>query len=227
MNTQTQPSPELQAVLSHQQTIAEARAKVEHLTQALAEQQAIAEQLRLRADDIAALETEREDLLADIATGQDKATDLKTLDARLAQLKTKQGTQAAIDQTVAGLARKLEKAQGDLKVLQEGHPRLMRALLLTQAEALGAEYVAVAMNLRTLYCRLHSLGHLLSAQGQIGSIAMNGVLDIPAFSLESVQPYVMTHRYNYIEFGNKTHGDLAPAIQSEKAELQALGVHIA
>lgn len=121
MSNNAHQTPELQAVLQNQQAVAAAQATVDQLHQAIATQNKTAEQLSSRAERVAALETQREDLLADIATGQDKAAELNALDERLEQEKkdvAKKGSQAAISQTVAGLTRKLERAQDDLAALQ-------------------------------------------------------------------------------------------------------------
>ena len=132
------------AMLQNQQAVAAAQATVDQLSQAIEAQNKLAEQLRSRAERVAALETQREDLLADIATGQDKAAELNALDERLALQKkdiATKGSQAAIDQTVAGLNRKLERARGELEALQRGGCRhRQRAVDGAEARAVDVEH---------------------------------------------------------------------------------------
>lgn len=231
MSNNTQQTPELQAVLQNQQAVAAAQATVDQLNQAIEAQNKLAEQLRSRAERVAALETQREDLLADIATGQDKAAELNALDERLAQEKkdiAKKGTQAAIEQTVAGLNRKLERAQRELATLQEKCPALMRALLRAQAEALGTEYVAAAFALKAVHQRLNGLASMLSDLGSIPAIwrGHSACIEVPAPQLETVKPHVDYINPNMLvarEFDNRNYRIL---IDKEKAALRELGVEI-
>jgi len=232
MNTTDLPPTELRAVLQHQQAMADVQSNIERLRQAIAEQQGKAEQLRVQVAEVTDLQTQREDLLADIATGQDKAAELKTLDARLTRKKVdlqEQGTQAAIDQTVAGLTRKLEHTEGQLADLQKEHPNLLRLLLHAHAEELGEVYVATARQLSGIYDRLASLSKLLEGHEQAHSISVVpiGGLQIPAFRLESVRPYVLSLNPAYItDTQRRTWGDLRPFIDAEKSTLRAQGVQV-
>lgn len=230
MSNQAPKSPELLAVLQHQEATATAQAVVDQLHQAIAVQNTNADQLRAHAERVAELETQREDLLADIATGQDKATELKALDARLTKQKkdmAEQGSQAAIVQTVAGLTRKLERAQCELTKLQEQRPALLRHLLRAQAEALGSAYVTAAFELKALHQRLSALSSMLCDLGAppiLGGRDNN--IEIPAANLDSVKPHV-----DYINPGMliaREHDQrrLQGRVQHEKAALSALGVEI-
>ena len=231
MSNNAQQTPELQAVLQNQQAVAAAQATVDQLSQAIEAQNKLAEQLRSRAERVAALETQREDLLADIATGQDKAVELNALDERLALQKkdiATKGSQAAIDQTVAGLNRKLERAQGELAALQGKRPVLMRALLRAQAEALGGEYVAAAFALKAVHQRLRGLASMLNDLGSAPAIFMGqgAVIEVPAPSLETVKPHVDYINHKMLvarEFDNR---NLLGWIDREKAALRELGVEI-
>lgn len=230
MSNNTQQPPELQAVLQNQQALAAAQATIDQLHQAIAAQSKTAEQLRARAERVAALETQREDLLADIATGQNKATELNALDERLEQEKkdiAKKGSQAAISQTVAGLTRKLERAQGELAALQGQRPALMRALLRAQAEALGSEYVAAAFALKAVFQRLTALSSLLHELGSVPSIfrGNDASIQVPAANLETVRPYLGINSNMLIE-RERSYGNVFGWIDKEKAALRELGVEI-
>lgn len=231
MTTETSYSMHLQTVLENQQAMSVARASIAQLRQAIADQQAKAGALRVQAGEVAALETQREDLLADIATGQDKAAELAALDKGLAQRVgdlAEQGTQAAIEQTVAGLMRKLGRAATELEQLEEQRPQLLRRLLNARAEALGPAYVEAAKKLRTLHDQLLCLNHLLMEQGQTHAMSMRSGLQVPAFSLDSVRHHAMTFNPTLLmDTARGTLAELTPAIVAEKAALRSLGVEIA
>lgn len=232
MNDHAQKSSELLAMLQHQGAIAEAQAVVGQLHQAIAVQQEKAAQLSAKADSVAQLEVLREDLLADIATGaQGKAAALEVLASRLEKQKkelSEQGTQAAIVQTLAGLNRKLERAQGELQSLQAQRRLLLLRVLRTQAEALGGEYVAAAQQLKALHDRLVALGKMLHDLGYVPSlfIRSGGDLVVPAFRLESVEPHVDFINPNMLISREHDSRHLGPRIEREKTSLRALGVEI-
>lgn len=223
-------SAELQAALQNQQAIAAARTSVAQLEDAIQHQQAQAQRLQEEADALAVPQAQREDLLADIATGQDKAAELAALDKRLEQHKSAvaaaQGERAAIAQTVAGLTRRLERSQGELTALQEVRPKLIRALLRERAETLGAAYVLAAQQLSSLYLQINGLGTALLNHGATQHIRSHASLKIPAFSLESVQPYAMQLRSELIVSGIETHGESLALARQEEERLRALGVEL-
>lgn len=231
MSNNAQQFPELQAVLQNQQAAAAAQAAVDQLHQAIGMQNKAADQLHAHVERVEALETQREDLLADIATGQDKTKELQALDVLLAQQKNdiaEQDSQAAISQTVAGLTRKLGRAQSDLAALQGKRPALLRGLLRTQAEALGGEYVAAAFALKTLHRRLCALSSMLNDLGGGPPIFLGqgAVIEVPAANLESVRPHVDRAIPGMLVAREYDQRHLSGLIQSEKAALRDLGVEI-
>ena len=232
MSDHAQKSPELLAMLQHQDATTAAQAVVDQLHQAIAAQQEKTAQLNAKADSVAQLEVLREDLLADIATGaQGKAAALEVLASRLEKQKkelSEQGTQAAIAQTLAGLNRKLERAQGELQSLQAQRQPLQRRVLRTQAEALGGEYVAAAQQLKALHDRLVSLGKMLHDLGSVPTLFMSSSIDlvVPAFHLESVKPHVDFINPNMLIGREHDSRHLVGRIEREKAALRDLGVEI-
>ena len=228
MPDQTQQSSELLAVLEHQKANAAAQSTVDQLNQAIEVQHAKAELLRNQAVEVTALQTEREDLLADIATGQDKTASLQALEARLEEKKkdlTEQGTQAAIEQTVAGLTRKLDRAQGELTQVQAKRPALLRNLLHAQAEALGRDYVAAAFELKDLHQRLSGLSSMLIDGGMVLPLVRGG-LEIPAANLDSVKPHADYINPNMLVTRDFDRRHLVGVIDREKAAFRDLGVEI-
>lgn len=223
-------SPQLQAVLQHQEQQAQAIATVGQLQQLIAQRQQDRAALQQRAQRVDELETQREDLLADIATGQDKQAQLQSLDAELAALKSdikNQGNQAAAEQTINGLQRKLAKAQDECDQLEKKRPDLARALLLASAEELGAEYGQAAARIDYLCRRLLALDSLLRDHGLGYSLSGRGVLQIPRFELNTMPASRALHRPNYL-FNNtgETLAATFAVVDREKTALRAMGVQI-
>ena len=229
-STAADQSPELQAVLQHQEQLAQAHSTVAQLKQLIADHQDHGAALQERAKRVAALETQREDLLADIATGQSKQAELQALDADLAQLKRsikEQGTQAATEQTIAGLQRKLAKAQDEVDQLTKKTDGLMRALLFAQAEELGAEYAQAAARTDYLCRRLHAMDNLLRTYGQTPGIGGRTVLEIPRFALSAMPKSFALHRPDHLySHAHETFAKNNQVIDQEKTALRAKGVQI-
>lgn len=230
MTTTAEQFPALQALLSHQSLIRAAQSSVKSLTEAIQVQENQSQKLREQDKAIATLKTQREDLLADIATGQDKTAELQALDTKLAQQNeaTAQITQSAIVQTVAGLQRKLENANKELQALESRSNVFKRDMLKEQAEAIGVDYVAAANQLIALESQLRSLDNLLHDAGFVPWIS-SGCLEIPGFALDSVMQNAKTYRDGGLltrpaNWGRGT--EWFDNLNQEKARLLALGVEI-
>lgn len=231
MTTQDQNFAELQSVLQHQKKTAAAQTVVQQLQRTIAAQETKAQELRAKEEGVAALETQREDLLADIATGNDKTPELNALDAAMAQHTedvSAQGSQAAIEQTLAGLTRKLERAQSELQALHAQRAPLLRRMLHAQAEALGSQYVVAAQQLKALHVRLTAMGRWLNDLGQVPTLFMNAnsSLEVHAFNLESIKPHVDFISPGMLIRRENDARHFMVEMQREKAALQALGVDI-
>lgn len=229
MTTENQTPPEIQAVLKHQEAMAAAQSTVDQLRKAIDGQQRKIDALHAASAEIEALALQREDLLADIAIGQDKSTELKELNAQLEQRKKAMASKSMADteQTKAGLTRKLELTVAELEKLQAENTRLMRDMLLAQATALGAAYVVAAKDLIRLHERIQAQLQMYVAHGGHGYIGVVGGLEIPAFFLDSVVPHALPIRPKHIAFGAKTHAESMAIARAEADSLRALGVVIA
>lgn len=223
------------AVLNNQSAIEEATAAACKLEQAIADYAHTAEEMRASLPDASAFEQERENLLAAIAIGEKGQADLDALDARLAQ--TRQQARDAqpgitgIAQTIAGLKRRLVDVQAKLQGLREERPALLRSLLLSEAEAEGAEYAGLAVALVNRYRRLKALETLLHGHGM--SIGVHGPgLHLPAFDLESVLPHVGNplpgtgQKGAIFDLRWEARQRQSEQLGQEKAHLRSLGVLI-
>lgn len=223
-------SPELTALLNHQQAITDTQEQLVKLDEAIALQKASADELLNQADAIAALEAQRGDLLADIAIGIDRAQDLNLLDASLESQKSataaKKDALASNKQTIAGLGRKRAQVHDELQKLQAQLGRFQRALVKEQAETLGGEYAELALKLANIYGRLTALNNIWVGLNGISFKAHNASLSIPALNLDAVAPHAMQFRPHLLatEFG--THAEVVPLIGAEKDSLRAAGIEI-
>lgn len=221
--------PELQAVLEHQEAIAAKRSAIEQLKEAMAVHQAKNEQLRSEAEKIDGLYVQREDLLADIAVGQGQADDLHAVDERLQKIEKEFSTQGGwpdVEQTVAGLARKLEREELDLEGLEKRGHQLMRIFLRARAELIGAEYLAAAQQLNKLYGSLMSMRLLLLNHGHF-PISLTQEFRIPAFLLDSLEPHALRNDPRFLfDASRSTGSDFAPLLAEEVGALRVLGVDI-
>lgn len=228
MASKIQNSQSLQAVLQNQQAAAVVQQTVNTLRAAIDSQRAKADQLNGLAVAIAQLEIQREDLLSDIAIGQNKTDELKRLEEILAEKRrdlSDQGTQAAIEDTVAGLQRKLERAESERVGLREEAPGLMRRLLLARAEELGLEYAACAKATHALYMQLSALGLLLQENGSNVPFVCNASLSIPSFYIDVLRPLAAANHGDKIASSHgQTWASFRPMVESEKEFLQSLGV---
>lgn len=228
MTHENQIPPETQAVLRHQEAMAAAQSTVDQLKKAIDGQQRKIDALHAASAEIEAMVLQREDLLADIAIGQNKGTELKELNAQLEQRKKAMASKsmADIEQTKAGLTRKLELAAAELETLQGKNPRLIRDMLLASATALGAEYATTAKELIRLHERIGAQLKMYVAHGGHGYIGVVRELEIPSFELNSVRPHSLLIRPAHIAYGPPTHAESMASVQAEADSLRALGVVI-
>ncbi|TXI16591.1 MAG: hypothetical protein E6Q67_14270 [Roseateles sp.] len=239
MSTVPQPqTAKLQAVIENQDAIATLRAAVAQLGSTIQQKQADAQRLQDEADALAVPQSQREDLLADIATGMDRSAELAALDTRAEQHKSAiaaaHSEREAIALAVAGLTRRQERSQAELDALLDARPNLMRALLRARAETIGADYVQKTRELLALYRQLKGLSWVLGqvndpATGAGRSLGGGGAndLSVPAFDLASVTPFGLLHQPALIAKGMQTQAESIAQGRIEEDRLRALGIDLA
>ncbi|WP_042419596.1 hypothetical protein [Comamonas aquatica] len=223
-------SPELQAVLAHQQLLAQATAKVQGVENAIAAQEQIAVQVAEHKNALAALQLKHQDVLADIAMGKDCTQERDALEAELFEVQNQiaqLNAQAAPEQTMLGLRRKLEQAQAELKELSSKTAGLLRQLIKAEAEAVGDEYARLAFALRDKLQRLSALSVLFQKYGAYLPLIEGVQLRIPSMALDSVKSH--PHKFNdnrvLIELA-MTGAEIRPFVAREADNLQAAGVEL-
>ena len=227
--TTVKPSQQLQAVLDHQKSVALAQQEVQRL-QGLktGRQERVAYALKVDGS-LRDMEKQMQDLLADIEAGEPKQKELDALRSEYARASDSLGDVGydEADDVLAGLDRKIERAQAGLKELQEKRPALMRAMLMEQAEALGGEYAAAALKTLGLYHRLCALNLLLFAHGRTMSLSTGANLELPLFELEAVRPHVDFHLKSHIVRGPFLRGQVMEFEKAERQWFANLGVDMA
>ncbi len=224
-------SPELQAVLAHQQLLTQATAKVQEIESAIALQEQIAAQVAEHKNTVGALQVKHQDVLAEIAIGNDCTQERDAVEAKLFEQQNQLAqlnAQAAPEQTMLGLRRKLEQAQAEIQKLASKTAGLLRNLVKTEAEAIGAEYACLAFALREKLGRVQGLSMLWGRYG--GHVPLwNGVpLEIPSLRLDSVQchPHKL-HNSNVLIGTNLDTGAVGfQMLAQEEKRLQAVGVEL-
>ncbi|TXT37422.1 MAG: hypothetical protein FD135_3598 [Comamonadaceae bacterium] len=187
MKNETTPNPEATAVLENQQAIASTNAAIATLENAISKCESQITQQQAALPDVGPLLSQRADLLAAMAIGEDKSADMKKLDAKLEKLNAQRNDAApALDvlkQTIDGLSRRLPVARATLQSLQTQRSSLMRQFLLSRAETIGAEYFELAKKIVANYKQLRALDNLM----QGSPLAMYGEgLNVPRFRLGSI-----------------------------------------
>jgi chromosome segregation ATPase len=186
---------ELEDVLHFQENLNEAERKVTDIQDAILKQKDIIEKANLlMQSSVEPLLRKREDILADIAVGVAKESDLKELDEQIeieiekvygAKGEVKTVTDLA-QQTIAGLQRKLAPLQGELAALKEQRKGVLVRFLTSEAEKVGAEYARLADEITTKFRQLIALDGILSSTDSSESIADNiHDLFIPQFHIQS------------------------------------------
>ncbi|MHB8949314.1 MAG: hypothetical protein ACYC4S_09640 [Rhodoferax sp.] len=232
MKTQASQSPETIAVLENQHATAIISATITKLERAIGKCEAQIKDQQAAFPNLDPLLNQREDLLAAVAIGENKSAEVKELDAKLAKLSAQQkDARPALDalkQTIGGLQRRLHESQAELLRLQKEKSVLMRLLLNTRAEALGAEYVAASAEIADLYKRLMALSGLLNDHGHAARLNMPGEgLHVPRFMLDSMVGHADPVRPNALFTSALQTGiHLQEWVRQETASLLEIGIEI-
>lgn len=223
-------SPELQAVLAHQQLLAQATAKVQGVENAIAAQEQIAVQVAEHKNALAALQLKHQDVLADIAMGKECTQERDALEAELFEVQNQLAqlnAQAAPEQTMRGLRRKLEQAQAELQELSSKTAGLLRKLVKAEAEAIGTEYASLAFALRDKLQRLSALSVLWQEYGGHLPLIEGLEMQIPSLALDSIKSHPHKLHNNRVLIGlAMTGAEIRPFVAREAENLQAAGVDL-
>jgi len=139
-------------VLEHQNAITATQGKLVNFQQLIAEQQHVITEAGNQEDTITPLIGQREELLADIALGEDKTADLEQLDNVIKAMQEERdgkqvlnkNTIAHAQQTISGLSRRLAVTQNKLNRLNDLTPKLLDLFVMTKTEQAANDFTALA-----------------------------------------------------------------------------------
>lgn len=164
------------------------------------------------------LETEREDLLAAQATGENVAEALAALDSPLQAARQDQANREAETEAaraaLSGLRRKLDRIRTDAQTARRNHQDALCTFIKTEISGAIDTYSRQAEELAAAFVRLNALTSLTpGTEGRWSSYPQD--FSIPAFSLDAVP---LKHLFTAREI------DLPAAVAEERAKLAASGV---
>lgn len=174
------------ALLEHQAKINAAKVKIQGLQSTLFQHESKLATLIGQIPDLNQLNQEWEDILAEAASGETDEAKRKSVAEKLeAAQSNSQALKPEIErsrQTIAGLQRKIGDAENILNGLRDDLPRLLRAFLLTESNAVAIKYQESARALLREHHRLEGLSLLLSDLGHVPSLSRAGnLLVLPAY----------------------------------------------
>lgn len=230
MSKKQEYTPEQAALISLQSEIDAAKTQIETLKSAIAQQEKMHIELKDGLPDLGMLYQQREDLLAEVATGAENAGALSMLDEAIgtaldSEAKTKPEMQRCL-QTVAGLQRKLQDARQALSVLQAKLPGLVRGYLLTEGNLVAERYLQHAAALLSEYKRLEAISTALQEMGYLPTLRPHGAsISLPAFALPAFQGKTLWQMEGLI-FDDRQLGYLAKRNLAtiEADNIRALGI---
>lgn len=228
--TQTAASPELAALLALQSAIALKTSDITRLTESIATKRAMISKLEASLPDLPDLQRQRQYLLSVCDEGQGNAADVAKLDTQITKAKSKvqqvaQETAIAKD-TIAGYETRIQDAEAACQVLQ-GKLRAHRgALLLTEVDAAGTDYVTKAMAARDAFLKLKGLAQIIGGiESGANLYEVGGQICLPSFNVDCVQahasnvpPYAL---FDPHLVGGKVY---MLAMRDQQQRLAALGV---
>ena len=167
--TEQQASPELAAVLAHQEAIARLTKQVGSIDAAIVEQEQKLAAARERRPSSEAIEQRRQELFAAEALGQvteaEREARERELDREAAEIKERW---ASVDQSISrmeaalsGLSAQHEETTEQLQTLHAMTPELIEPLVVAEAERACADYVNAALVVKERFLQLMSLSSIL------------------------------------------------------------------
>ncbi len=229
-------TPALGAHIKHQKALSALRRQITSIQDKVDEQARIEGETAAKIPTVNGFDVELEDLAAAEVLGKITPAEHKTRREEIAKRRAStERTAAAIEKEVAavrpalgGLRRLLTQAKADLEKLERDTSDRYGDALLEQAELVGAEYAAAALEVWRRYLQLRALhGFLLAARGRdIAGLQMYGLL-LPTFSLESHKDFESGTWPGFVcgwELVANDNRPLQAAAEVERERLRALGI---
>lgn len=179
-------------VLAHKKLIDAAKSGITRIQSALIERQELIAQAQKSIPVTPDRQQERNDIMADIALGNAKATALQAIDERIAnETAVTQAAKEKVAQVIAdtqaaldGLFNKLAIAQASLKEIESKTDDVAHHYFMGMAEIAAAQYVNHALAIKALYIKLSGLNVSIQKHGgkDVKAQGANNI-QIPKFNL--------------------------------------------
>lgn len=223
-------TPELDALLKHQAEINVAQQQLDALQGFIAKQETAQAALREQIPALAALEQQREALLAEVAIGAADSADLDELNQKITGAEAQKAEiEPAIircQQTIAGLQRKVADQSKALEVLRARIPRLVREYLLAEANLLALQYLEKAKALIADVQRLEGITLVLQEVGHLPFMRPHGaMINLPAYGLPAFEGKHLWQLPGLIYNDDQiSHHRRRAMAQTESERIRALGI---
>lgn len=228
-----------QDVKAHLQALNTAHDELQRLDELIVSNQAISHFDEYRDEALEALQSAREDVLAEIATGDAKPESLKQIDAQIEDLLTdSDGSHVnAIhqernkQQTLAGLERRRSAIQARYDQLKAQLTEVIEQLVIARVEALSEEYLKHAKALQESYRHIQGMVELLTSavpdtKVQLLPVQWANVM-IPALPLKTFEGVQQHDADNGVLFSGRFASSLADrqaVINEQLEQLKAMGI---
>lgn len=178
-------------ILDLQRQIKMAQTEIARIESSLEEQRRILAEAQARMQSKDDLSSQRDDLAAKVALGQEPEKSLKELDTKIAEHQQTVDREIAealpiaeeAQSVIAGLERKLEAARNALSELEAKHAPALAMFYNSVAEVEGIRYLELARKLHDCYLKLTALNTLLGGNALL-SYNHSRML-IPSFRLKA------------------------------------------
>lgn len=220
--------PEQDALQQHQAAIDAAKQQLETLQGIVRQQETTLAELQGKLPEIAALEQQHEDLLAEIATGDAEPAAADDLDKAIADAKAMKAdidpAIALCQKTICGVQRKIQDQVAALDALKNSTGNLVKQYLLAEAERVAQDFLPKAEALINDYKRLLGIAAVLEPLGHKPYLRPHGSeMVLPAFDLPAFQGKTMFN-YPALIFKQVGYGEVVPLFNAEVERIKALGI---
>jgi chromosome segregation ATPase len=229
-------SSELAAVLEHQAAVRAAQAAIDKFQRAIAECEQNLEHARTRRPSDELLARELENLRAAVALGEVTETEMRRREEKIASERASlakaagdvDGTISELELTRSGLQRRLEAAHTSLEISMTRKPEVLRAFLVSEAEAVCADYVEAGRKVKAAWLQLSALEWMLHSRTRFKNSILGHQVRLPVVNLPQCEGLGTEMRTKGMMWFDPESVVMGPTINESKeqelARLRALGV---
>ena len=220
-------------VLEYQQKVAKALKEIKDIADIIQGQEALMAEANSTPSQINSLKEKKEDILAEIASGQDLKKELEEvsydIDIEMERIAARKLTITETEKALSGLNRKLASAKEALKKVEGLKNEVLIQYLRFEAERVGKEYGDLSLSLVDKYHALVAIDVFLSQYGgQTIRAAMNFDFSIPAFRVNALESLIVPNWPGVIAKARLafTADNIKAAVARERDRIALLGIEL-